>query len=912
MDPHCFTRFVIAGILMMVGTSVVAGPPQEVTTVEGITEYQLDNGVRILLFPDGSRPTVTVNLTVFVGSRHEGAGEGGMAHLLEHMVFKGTPTHPNIPAVLQERGAQFNGTTNADRTNYYETLPANGENLEFALRLEADRLVNSLIRAEDLASEMSVVRSEFERSENNPQRVLMQKMMATAYEWHNYGKPTIGNRSDIERVPVEKLRVFYEKYYQPDNVMLVIAGRFDRAKALELTQKYFGALPRPDRELPQTYTEEPPQDGARTVVLRRVGEVGLAGLAYHIPAASHADFASLDVLGEILTRDKSGRLYKSLVETKKAASVMGGAMAQHDPGLFFVGASVRSTQPLEEVREILLQDVESIGAKGVTADEVERAKRNLLNAQERALADSSRLAVSLSSWAGQGDWRLFFLHRDNLEQVTPQSVQAVAEQYLRAANRTLGMFIPTEKPMRVAIPARPDLEKVFADYKGRKAVAAGEEFNATPETIEARTQRTNVGGLNVALLPKKTRGEVVTLQLTLRYGNQENLQGLETACSMLPALMVRSTEQLSNQALQDALDKAQTRLTGFGETGIATFSLSTKREHVATAIDLLRQVLREPALDDAEFQVLRQARLAALERARTEPAPLAQIKLQRTISPHSPGDVRYVPSIGERIERTQGTSLAQVKRLYDDFLGGGHGELAVVGDFVAADALAQLREVFEGWEAEMPYARIEHEADVKVPGGREQLLTPDKDNAVYFAGFVVPIGDTDPDYPALVIGNNILGSSGLASRLGNRVRQQEGLSYSIRSSFSLPANPTDERTEFIVYAISNPANMEKVVKAIKEELVLLIDKGVTEEELAEAKQGYLQRQALGRNSDRGLIAILSRTLDANRTMEYYTNRDNRVKELTVESVQAALKKYFDLDRLVVVTAGDFEKAKKSE
>lgn len=905
MFPRLFTRYAIAGMLMMIGSSVAAGPPKEVATVEGITEYQLDNGVRLLLFPDGSRPTVTVNLTVFVGSRHEGAGEGGMAHLLEHMVFKGTPTHRNIPALLQERGARFNGSTNSDRTNYYETLPADGENLEIALKLEADRLVNSLIRKEDLASEMTVVRSEFERSENSPQSVLMRKMMAAAYEWHNYGKPTIGNRSDIERVPVEKLRVFYQKYYQPDNVLLVIAGRFDRDQALELTQKYFGAIPRPERELVPTYTEEPAQDGERTVVLQRVGEVGMAAVVYHIPAASHPDFASLDVLGEILTRAPSGLVYKSLVETEKAANVMGGAMAQHDPGLFFVGATVRPTQSMDEVREILLRDVESIADDSITEDEVERAKRYLLNAQEQALANSSRLAVSLSSWAGQGDWRLFFLHRDGVESVTPASVQAVAKKYLIAANRTLGIYVPTTEATRVAIPQRPDLAALLKDYRGREAVAAGEQFDATPENIEARTKRTAIDDVKVALLPKKTRGEIVNLQLTLRFGNDENLQGLETACSILPRLMVRSTKQLGKQELQDALDKCQARLSASGQTGNATFSLHTKREHLPAALDLLKQVLREPALEEDEFQVLRQQRLASLEQARANPEALSQIELDRVLSPYSPGDVRYTPTIGERIDRTQATTLAQVKRLYSDLVGAAAGELVLVGDFDVDEVLPRLEAMFEDWRPRLPFARILRPAITTVEGEQKTLLTPDKANAVYYAGFVLPMDDKHPDYPALVIANQILGSSGLSSRLGNRVRQKEGLSYSVRSLLS--SSHLEPRTEFSVYAISNPDNMKRVVQVIGEELRLLREKGITPAELEEAKQGYLQRQALGRNSDNGLISVLASTLDADRTMDYYTQRENAIKALTVDAVQETLEKHFRPERLVIVTAGDFAK-----
>jgi predicted Zn-dependent peptidase len=243
-------------------------PLKKITTVEGITEYRLDNGLKVLLFPEPSRPKVTVDLTVFVGSRHEGYGEAGMAHLLEHMLFKGTPHHPNVPGALKERGAQFNGTTQLDETNYFETLNATVDNLDFALGLEADRLVHYNVKGEDLATEFSVVRNEFERNENSPSGVLRQRMMAVAYEWHNYGKSIVGNRSDIERVPIENLRAFYRKYYQPDNAVLVVAGQFDPAKALELIRKHFGPLPRPTRKLDPTYTEEPAQDGERSVTVR--------------------------------------------------------------------------------------------------------------------------------------------------------------------------------------------------------------------------------------------------------------------------------------------------------------------------------------------------------------------------------------------------------------------------------------------------------------------------------------------------------------------------------------------------------------------------------------------------------------------------------------------------------------------
>src|SRR3954453_16984789 len=516
------------GWFLVGGLAALAGPPAKVASVEGVTEYRLANGARVLLFPEASRPTVTVNMTVLVGSRHEGYGESGMAHLLEHMVFKGTPKHPQVPKALRDHGASFNGTTNSDRTNYFETMPATDENLEFGIALECDRLVNSFVKREDLVSEMTVVRNEFERGENSPTAVLNERITAAAYEWHNYGKSTIGNRSDIERVPIENLQAFYKKFYQPDNVVLIVAGKFEEAKALALITKHFGPIPRPTRKLDATWTEEPAQDGERLVTLRRVGDVSAVGVAYHIPAGSHEENAALQVLANILSTRPSGRLYKALVETKKAASASAFAGREHDPGLFNLNAEVPRDNSLEEVRGILIATTEEIGAKGVTEEEVNRARQQILKARDRAATDTAQIGIALSEWTAQGDWRLYFMHRDRIEKVSAEKVQAAAKKYLQRNNRTVGLFIPTEKAERVSVPPTPDVATMVADYKGRPALAEGEEFDPTPEKIEARVKRLELPeGIKVTLLPKKSRGEEARLTLTLRYGNEDTLKGLE-------------------------------------------------------------------------------------------------------------------------------------------------------------------------------------------------------------------------------------------------------------------------------------------------------------------------------------------------------------------------------------------------
>ncbi len=903
------TAMVFANAVSAAEPAAVKGV-KRVTSIEGITEYSLDNGLKVLLFPDPSKPTVTVNMTIFVGSRQEGYGESGMAHLLEHMLFKGTPDHPNIPAALKERGARFNGSTWVDRTNYYETLPATDDNLEFAIRLEADRLVNSYVRGADLKSEMTVVRNEFEMGENSPEQMLMQRMIAVAYEWHNYGKSTIGNRADIERVPIKNLQEFYARHYQPDNAMLVVAGKFDPATALRLIVGTFGKIPRPERELNKTYTEEPPQDGERVVRLRRSGSVSVVGVVYHVPSGAAPDFPAVEVLEGILSDDPSGRLYKALVKTKMAAEVYGLTFSWHDPGVMLLMAPVVQGQDPESVLKAMLKTIEDVAHHGVAPEETERIKQQILKHREMAAADSGRIAVQLSEWAAQGDWRLYFLHRDRIEKVTAADVSKAAAKYLKPDNSTLGLFLPTKSPDRTTIPLIADLTKMIGDYKGRKDIALGEAFDVSPANIDARTKfQTLRSGLKAALLEKKTRGREVQVRLRLRYGDVGNLHGMNTAARLLPELMIRGTRHLSHQQIQDELDKLRATLRVEGSPGEATFSIQTRRETLPAVLKLLGQILREASLPESELDLIRRAELSELEKSLTEPDTLAIDAVRRHVAPYPKGDPRYVATIPESIDALKRVAVADIKKLYTEYLSGAHGELAAVGDFDSGTLVGLLDAALENWKAAMPFAHISRDLQTTVGGGSQTILTPDKANATYASALVFPMRDDDPDYPALALGNFVLGGASLSSRLSDRVRQKEGLSYGVHST--LNASSQDRRTAFLVYAICNPANIDKVRKAVREEIDRLLTKGIPKDELAKAKQGYLQQEQVARTRDASLAAMLTTNLAAGRTMKYEADLEKRIARLTSDEVVAAMRSRIDPNQLYVVTAGDFNKSEVS-
>jgi len=503
---------------------------------------------------------------------------------------------------------------------------------------------------------------------------------------------------------------------------------------------------------------------------------------------------------------------------------------------------------------------------------------------------------------------LMFLYRDRLEQVTADQVNAAAATYVRQNNRTAGLFIPTEESERVTIPSNPDLAELIGDYKGREAVAMGEAFEVTPENIEERTTRKDLpSGVKAAFLPKKTRGESVVLRLSLRYGTAESLKGHGTACDVLPSLMMKGTKELSRQQIQDELDKNKARIIPSGGAGEATFQVETRREHLGNVLNLLKQILREPTLPVAEFEILINQRLSSYEQQLTDPTALARVAVSRAISPeYDKDDVRYVASVQEEIDRCKALTRDDIQEIYSTFLSGKYGELAVVGDFETPEVEAAVNDMLADWSTEQTFDHISRTGDVDVKGAKETIQIDDKDNAIYLAGTVFPMKDTADDYPAMVIGNYVLGSSGLSSRLGDRVRQKEGLSYGVGSF--LRASSLDARTSFLAYAIANPDNIPKVEVAIREELEKILSEGITQEELDAAQKGFLERQTVEWSDDKQLAGILAATTRNGRDMSYYSNREKLILDLTTESVQQALQKRLDLNHLAIVVAGDFDNA----
>jgi zinc protease len=883
---------------------------EKVTTVEGITEYLLkSNGLKILLFPDPSKPSITVNITYLVGSRHEGYGETGMAHLLEHLVFKGTPRHPNIPQELTERGARPNGTTWYDRTNYFETFNATEDNLKWALDLESDRMVNSFIAEKDLESEMTVVRNEFESGENDPSGILKERVLSTAYLWHNYGKSTIGARSDLENVPIERLQAFYRKYYQPDNAVLVVAGKIDEARTLELIKEYFGKIPKPERVLYPTYTKEPTQDGERHVTLKRVGDVQAVSCIYHTSPGSHPEYAAIAVLDDILTNQPSGRLYKALVETKKASSVWSFAPGLKEGGFIYINADVRLENSLDEAKEILLRTLDELSSKPPTAEEIGRAKQRLLKDWELGFKNSASVGLNASEYIAQGDWRLAFLFRDNVEKITAEDIISVVKKYFIPSNRTTGAFIPDKAPVRADIPDAPDINTLLANYKGKAAIAQGEDFDPSPENIEKRTIRGEATdkGIEFAFLPKETRGDAVSVRMTLRFGDVNTLKGKAIPSRFAAAMLDKGTTSKTRQQIQDELDALKARVNFFGGGSNLDVNIETEYDKLNKVLELVGHVLKNPAFPVSEFEKMKEEQIAGIEAQRSEPTAIASRALGKSMNSYPADDIRYSMSFDEEIAAIKALKIEDVKSFYTKFYGTTDASIAVVGDFDKDAVKKTVLKEFGGWKSPSGWTRIPGPYK-EVKKSNESIETPDKANAMFVAGLMLPVRDDDPDYPALVLGNYILGGGFLNSRLAVRIRQKEGLSYGVGSQFS--ASSVDKRGQFVAYAIYAPENRDKLEAAFLDEINKMLKDGFTSEEIESAKTGFIQNRGLNRADDRSLSGTLNTYLDIDRTLAWDAQFEAKLKALTPQQINAAMKKYITPEKMVFIKAGDFAKIGK--
>ena len=878
-----------------------------VTSVEGITEYALPNGLHVLTLPDASKATTTVNLTIKVGSRMENYGETGMAHLLEHLMFKGTPNHRDPKKEMSDRGLSWNGTTSDDRTNYFASMAENPTNLDFYLHWLSEALTKSFIAKKDLDSEMTVVRNEMESGENNPGNVLFQNMLASAYHWHNYANSTIGARADVENVDISRLQAFYRKYYQTDNAVLIIAGKFDEARTLAIVASTFGKLARPKRVIEPTYTLDPAQDGERTVTLRRVGDAPILFSLYHVPAGASPDYVPA-MLASIMLGGPEFRLHKALVAKGLAAQAFGSAQALAEPGYAYFGAQLKSDQSVDAAKAALIATVEGVPATPFTQPELDRAKNIWLRGFQQTLNDPQRIGLALSEYVAIGDWRVGFDRRDRVKAATLDDVNRVAGQYFVTSDRTIGEFIPSPTPVRAPAPARVDIAVVMKDFKGGDAIVAGETFDASPENLEKRTTIATLPGptgIKVALLPKTTRGGKVIALITLHFGDEKSLMGKDTIGDAAASMLSRGTERLSREELAAAFERLQTTWGVSGDEQGATFRVETTRANLEASLALAFEVLRKPRFDAGEFEQLRASWVSGIEDQRSDPQALLSERMARHGNPYPKGDVRYAMTIDESLTEAKQVSMDEARAFYRDYYGASNALVAVVGDFDPAAVSSQIVTGLGDWTSKLPYTRVPQPA-LDIPPTQFRIDVKDKQNAAAEGRLEFPLRESDREYQALRLAAQIFGGSGGGTgRLWSRIREKEGLSYGVGASIS--GGQYEANADWGFYAITAPQNADRVKTAFDEEYARALRDGFTADELKRAKDAIASASRLGRAQDGALVRAFTSFLDRGETPSYFARIDALRAQITLDEVNAAFRKYVVPSRFVYGVAGDFAK-----
>lgn len=885
-----------------------AETPKFISNTEGVKEYSLSNGMKVLLLSDPSQSNAVVNIVYNVGSKHEGYGEKGMAHLLEHMLFKSTKKLGDIKKMLSDKGGNANGTTWYDRTNYYEVFPSNDENLKWFLEMEADRMINATILQSDLDKEFSVVRNEFEIGENNPGSVLMERIVSTAYLWHNYGNSTIGSKEDIERVKAGTLRKFYEKYYQPDNATLIVAGKFDEKKALEYITQYFSVIPKPTRVLEAPYTVEPAQDGERFVELKRSGDSKVIGALYHTVPYADKDYAALDALQEILTADPSGYLYKAMIDSHKAASVYAYQPLVRDASYMYFGLEVPADKDVKATETDFRKELDKVATTKYTEQDVARAKAKLLKQIENIKNNTIGFAINLTEIVGAGNYKLGFLYRDAVEKLTLADVQRVAEKYFRTNNRTVGVFIPTKDEIRVKNLEYSDeqIASLTRDYKGKALEKEAAPFEASIKNLKANlTEGKLSNGMKYGLIKKDIKGGKVLGSFRFPVSNAKDLNGKSDVGSLMAQVLKTGTKSHTKEQIQDMLDQWKSNV-NFGFSGQTLFvNFSTYKENLPKLMGLIKEILTESTFPEAELAKTVNEYNTYLESSLNDPQSIAFTEIQKITENYPKESVYYTASTKEQIENNKKVKRDQLVDFYNKILGSNNGVGSVIGDVDGKEVSALLESTFGKWNSKSNYEYIKPELFATKKQDKD-YLTPDKENGAAVGKISFSMDRKSPDYPAFVIANEMLGSGGfLTARIPTRLREKEGISYGAGSYVNIPID--NNVASWAWYAFFNPTKKDAVNKALKEEVNKAVKDGFTEEEFKSNLTSWLNSRKTGLGNDNTLMSLVNSQLQYGQPLDEYDALEAKVSALKVSQVNDVLRKYVSEDKMTSVFAGDFNK-----
>jgi len=921
----------LTALVSLQAAPVAADGFVHVKTVGNIDEYTLkSNGLQVLLLPEHSSPTLTFMVTYRVGSRNEVTGTTGATHILEHLMFKGTAQRNrakgnNVDQLLERTGARYNATTWLDRTNYYATMGS--EHLASVVAMEADRMRNLRLLDADRQPEMTVVRNEYERGENSPFMALYKEIYHTAFVAHPYHHSTIGHRSDIEKVKIEQLRAFYDTFYWPNNATVTIVGDFQPKDALALVKKSFGVYPKSPKPIPALYTEEPPQDGPRRLVVKRPGELGVVAIAHKITQATHPDYAAIALLSAILADGKNSRLYQAITDKNMSTGVSADVGYNADPSLHLLFLPLAPGIRHEDVEKVALQEIERLKKDGVSAQELQAAVAKTLADAAFERDGSFAVAGRLNESIAVGDWSLYYRLEEATRKVTLQDIQRVARRYFNEDQSTTGWFVPTQTGTATAgatshsaapsaLPAakpgpshyrHPDLPTPAIGATARSAVSASNADAVSGGTaspvarMAPQAKRLQVAGIDVVAYRTGVK-DVVTLRAALPAGTA--LASGNPAIAVLTAMLLdQGTQQQDKFKITQQLEAVGANIHFAAGTDVLGISAKCLKKDLPLVLGLLAEELRTPAFSAEEFAKAKKQFSGAVKRQLEDTDFRAEDAFSRLA--FQSGHPNRNPEPEALLAAIESASLDEVLAFHKAHYGPAQMKLVAVGDIDATVLQTTVAQVFGGWSGGSAAVR-QVKADKATAPQQAQVELPGKTSVSILLGQASGLQHQHPDYQALRMGTAILGS-GFTGRLMATVRDQEGLTYSIDAGMDADAfNEGDWK----ISASFAPAMLDQGIASTRRQLDLWYRDGVTAAEVESRKSNLVGSFQVSLSTSNGLASTFLSALNRGYPLEWVDDYPAKVRALNRSQVNTAIKTYLQPQNMILVKAGSLSEAKK--
>lgn len=914
----CFKQLTLS--LFFVGLSATAwSQPVLVKSQQKIEEYKLENGFRIILAQNDKENKVFMNTIYLTGSLNDPQGKGGLAHLLEHLAFKGTE---NIQGEeFQRRLDQYTLMTNAS-TDYYSTKYTNiirpeQNSINQVIHLEAERMDKLVLQEKFVPSEISIVKREREVRMDQPFSVLMDQMWKSAYGNQYLGRLPIGDLKELQSIKMHELNKFYRTWYAPNNAVMVISGKFDKTEVLKQIDQNFSSISA--RQIP-AQTQVPVLDSSqikqRNFLVQKGSE--FAKFNIYLNGRNEKIKSALALSPALYSMQPSGHLYQSIVETGLSTGVQVTTWLDQDFNLVFIGAIYAPNHDPKKVKAALISGVE----KGQPFNETElnRVKNLIQNQADSILSNAAALGGRLSDYyvSYQGDWTQYFSDLQRVKNLKLDEVNRTLTEFLVPEHRISGDIQPTPEDQKKALqqqvtePAKtldqtdskeePLKDKVEYQYEVAEYVKTSKNYLLATEKKIQRGKLKN--GIQYAFYPTSTRDDKTYATISVDFGTEKSLFNQGEVLDLMAYLMLRGSDQYT---LQEIADKSIAA--GGGATAIAsgngiTIQIVAKKDKFEDFFKFMLAVLKNPKFEQSQFDLIKSQSLSVLDRPYTEPETVAVLTISRILETYQPGDLRYhfEPDLAK--QQMQATTVEKVKQLYQNFFISNHAQIAITGDYQAATMLQLIQQELGSWKAKLPYQRLS--SDYQAYSAQKiHALSEQREFGNYQAILTFPAGADHPDAPALIVFSYILGDSQLSSRLAQELREKNALVYSFGSGLNL--DDWVNSGALTIEANYTAGKSTQVSQGVYKVLNDLLSQGVTEQELEAAKANILKKRVTALEDERNIHQMLTPQLERNRDLLFREKRDQALEKLTKADVDAVIKKYIKRDQLVEVMADQYGK-----